>query len=329
MKKIALLLISAMFIISCNRNNYKITQGYTQGTTYKIVYESKTNFDSKIRELLKEFDFVLSNYNKNSIITHINNNEPDIELNDIFITFFNKSKYAYEKSNGYFDVTIGPIVKAWGFGAKQEFNCDSASIDSLLNYVGMNKIKIENNRLVKDNPNIYINSNAIAQGQSVDFIADFFEKQNIKNYLIEIGGEVRTKGISPKSIPWRIGIDKPIESLENREIQETVSLQNKSLATSGNYRKFVMYKGKKYSHSINPKTGYPVKDKILSATIVADECSIADAFATSCMVMGFDLAKKFVAENKDIDAYFIYSDENNNLAIYMTDNFKQLIVNDK
>lgn len=326
MKKTSIFLLFALIIVSCNKSNYKVTEGYTQGTTYRIIYESENNYDNKIRELLKEFDFVLSNYNDSSMITHINNNVPNVELNKIFVTFYNKSKYSYKKTNGFFDITVGPIVKAWGFGAKEEYNCDSTTIDSLLQYVGMNKIKIENNRLIKENPNIFINSNAIAQGQSVDFIAEFFDSQNINNYLIEIGGELRTKGLNNESMTWRIGIDKPVEGLEHRELQAIVSLDNKSLATSGNYRKFVIHEGKKYSHSINPKTGYPVKDKILSATIVTTECSIADAYATACMVMGFDLAKEFVAKHEDVEAYFIYSGKNGKFETYATEGFKKFVV---
>ncbi len=326
MKKIYPLLIILASLVSCNKLEYRVFVGETQGTTFRMIYQSKQNYNERISELLTEFDYVLSNYNDSSMISMINRNE-NIRLNDIFIEFYNKSKYAYEKSDGYFDITVGPIIKAWGFGKKEEFNCDSASIDSLLNFVGMNKIQIKNHRLIKENPNIFINSNAIAQGQSVDFIANFFEEEDIKNYLIEIGGEVRAKGVNPQSKTWLIGIDKPIENMPNRELQGVISLKNKSLATSGNYRKFVIYKGKKYSHSINPKTGYPVKDKILSATIVADECSIADAYATACMVMGFDLAKDFVEKNKDVEAYLIYAGEDNSMQIYVTKGLKKYLSN--
>ncbi len=326
MKNIHLLLILSVFLVSCSNVEYRVSVGETQGTTFRIIYQSEENYNKVINDLLIKFDNVLSNYNDSSMISKINRNE-DVELNDIFIEFYNKSKYAYEKSNGYFDVTVGPIVEAWGFSKKQKFNCDSASIDSLLNFVGMNKIRIENKKLIKDDPNVLINSNAIAQGQSVDFIADFFKEKGIENYLIEIGGEVRAQGVNPQSKTWLIGIDKPIENLQNRELQGVISLENRSLATSGNYRKFVIYEGKKYSHSINPKTGYPAKDKILSATIIADECSIADAYATACMVMGFDLAKDFVEKNKDIEAYLIYAGENNSLQIYTTEGIKKYLSN--
>lgn len=313
-----------MFTTSCSKLDYKIFVGETQGTTFRIVYESEKIYDGEIGKLLNDFDFVLSNYNDSSMISKINRNE-DVVLNDIFVDFFYKSKYAYEKSNGYFDITVGPIINAWGFGKTEEFNCDSASIDSLLHFVGMDKIRIENNRIIKDNPNVFINSNAIAQGQSVDVVADFFEKHEVKNYLIEIGGELRAKGVNAQSKSWVIGIDKPVENMQSRDFQSVISLKNKALATSGNYRRFVIYKGKKYTHSINPKTGYPVKDKILSATIVADECSIADAYATACMVMGIDLAKEFVEKNKDIDAFLVYSGDEGGFKVYKTKGFDKYI----
>ncbi len=318
MKRLLFVFIVALTLTSCAKKQYRNFSGDIQGTTFSIIYESDTQYDTQIKKLLVEFDHVLSNYDENSMLSQINRNEA-VVLNDIFVEFYKQSKYVYEKSDGYFDITIGPIVKAWGFGKKQEFNCDSASIDSLLHFVGMDKISIEHGTLIKKNPNVFINSNAIAQGQAVDFIAKFFESKNIQNYLIEIGGEVRAKGVNAQSKLWRIGIDKPIENLQNRDLQGIVELENASLATSGNYRRFVIYEGKKYSHSINPKTGYPVKDKILSATILAKECAIADAYATTCMVMGFDLAKKFVEREKDVEAYFIYSGDNGSLQIYTTE----------
>ncbi len=324
-KSLLITLIVATLLFSCKTKKYRTLKGITQGTTYSIIYESSNDYSSKIKELLTEFDFVLSTYNDSSMISKINRNEQNIELNDVFMEFYNKSKYVYDKSNGYFDITIGPIIKAWGFGKNREFHCDSASIDSLLNFVGMDKIKIENNRLIKDNPNVFINSNAIAQGQSVDYIASFFEQENIPNYLIEIGGELRVKGLNPESVDWKIGIDKPIEGSQRTDLQAIVSLKNKSLATSGNYRNFLIHEGKKYSHSINPKTGYPVKDKILSATIVADECSIADGFATACMVMGFDKAKEFVTNDSSIEAFIVYSDEQGNFAVFITDGFLKFL----
>lgn len=321
-----LILLFGILINSCNSSNYELLEGYAQGTTFRIIYNSSTNYNVEIYHMLKEFDKSLSTYEDSSIISLINKNDPDVKLNDLFIEFINKSSIVYDKSDGYFDITVGPLVNAWGFGVAKEFNSDSSSIDSIMKFVGMDKIKIENNKLIKNDPRIYLDGNAIAQGQSVDFIASLFEKEGLKNYMIEIGGEVRTKGVNEKGETWRIGIDKPIENAENRELQAIIKLKNKSLATSGNYRKFYELNGIKYAHSINPKTGYPVRDILLSATIVTDECSLADAYATACMVMGFEKAKKFVESNKEIEAYFILSGDENEFQIYETEGFKSYLV---
>jgi thiamine biosynthesis lipoprotein len=316
---------TSIFFISCKNEKYQVLEGYTQGTTFRIVYKSASAYNIEVYELLDKFDKSLSTYQDSSIISLINKNVPDIVIDDIFKTFFEKSKFAYEKTDGYFDITVGPLVKAWGFGVVKEFDRDSSSIDSLKEFIGMDKIRIENNKLFKDDPRIYLDGNAIAQGQSVDYIADFFNAQNVESYLIEIGGEVRTKGVNKEGKAWKIGIDKPIEGAEERELQAIVSLSDKALATSGNYRKFYEFNGVKYSHSISPKTGYPVRDKILSATIIADECSIADAYATACMVMGFDKAKEFVENTPEIEAYFIYSNESGGFETYHTAGFKSLL----
>ncbi len=330
MKKISIILILLFLFATCSYEKYQFLEGYTQGTTFRIIYKSSEKFDVEIYEMLKEFDMSLSNYEKQSIISRINRNEPDVELNEIFVNFFNKSHEVFKKSDGYFDITVGPLVNAWGFGVDEKRTADSSKIDSLIELVGMDKIKIENNRIVKQDSRIFLDANAIAQGQSVDYVCEFFEKENIHNYMVEIGGEVRAKGLNDKGEIWRIGIDKPIEgsSVEDAELQAIIKLDNKSLSTSGNYRKFYEYKGTKYAHSINPKTGYPERDKILSASIIANECSIADAFATACMVMGFEKAIKMLNENKDIEGYFIYAGVDGEFEVYQTSGFKKYISNE-
>jgi len=327
MKTYYLILLLVSLTIGCNYEEYQVLEGYAQGTTFRMVYKSSDKFDDEIYRMLKEFDLSLSTYEKESIISRINRNEPNVELDKLFVVFFNKSHEVYLKTNGYFDITVGPLVNAWGFGVDEKRTADSSKIDSIKALVGMDKIEIRNNRLVKQDPRIFIDANAIAQGQSVDYICEFFESKHISNYLVEIGGEVRAKGINDKGEVWRIGIDKPVEgsNTDNRDLQAIVNLNNKSLATSGNYRKFYEYEGIKYSHSINPKTGFPARDKLLSATIIADECSIADAFATACMVMGFEKAVKLLAENKDLEGYFIYAGENGDFEVYQTVGFDKYL----
>lgn len=325
MKKNAILLMLIYFIGACSVEKYQVTEGSAQGTTFRIVYKSSEKYDVEIYKMLKEFDLSLSTYEKQSIISRINRNEPNVELNEIFIDFYNKSNEVYIKSEGYFDITVGPLVNAWGFGVNEQISADSSKIDSIKAFVGMDKIKIVNNQIVKKDSRMYLDANAIAQGQSVDYICDFFEKENISDYLVEIGGEVRAKGKNDKGKTWRIGIDKPVEGdfSEERELQTIISLNSKSLATSGNYRKFHEWKGIKFAHSINPKSGYPSRHNLLSASIIANECAIADAFATACMVMGLEKAIEMLEKNKEIEAYFIYAEDNGVFEVYQTEGFKK------
>jgi thiamine biosynthesis lipoprotein len=200
-------------------------------------------------------------------------------------------------------------------------------IYNLLDLVGMEKVVIRNNKLIKQSPGIKLDFNAIAQGFSVDLICDFLNKQGIENYLVEIGGEVSTKGVNKNGVLWRIGIDKPIESnLSVRELQAIVQLKDMAIATSGNYRKFYEENGVKYSHTINPKTGYPERTNLLSATVLTKECIIADAFATAFMVMGLEKSYNFVKNNPELEAFFIYADENGDFQVKATDGFKKLIL---
>jgi thiamine biosynthesis lipoprotein len=329
MKKTSFFIISVLLILTnaCNQPKYHISEGFAQGTTYRMVYQGPVEYNDTIMQMLIHFDKTLSVYMDSSLISRINRNESTVVLNDLFLEFYNKSREVYEKSEGYFDITVAPLVAAWGFGPKEKINSDSASIDSIRSFVGMDKIKIQDNRLIKSDERMKLDGNAIAQGQSVDYIARFFESVEIQNYMVEIGGEVRAKGLNDKGAVWRIGIDKPIEGTDehNRELQTIIKLENKSLATSGNYRKFHMVDGIKYSHSINPKTGYPAKDILLSATIITDETSIADGFATACMVMGFEKARELIMKNKELEAYFIYSGENGELKVFMSPGFEKYI----
>jgi len=221
------------------------------------------------------------------------------------------------------------LVNAWGFGFEQEKKIGTATIDSLMQLVGYHKVKLIDKKLVKENPKSKIDVNAIAQGFSVDVIASFLEKKKIKNYMVEIGGELKAKGINDKGVFWRIGIDKPIEGSteENRELQEIVSLNNMSLSTSGNYRKFYEKDGIKYSHTIDPKTGYPAKSNLLSASVAAPDCMTADALATAFMVMGTEKSIELVNQLKTIEVYFIYTDSTNQYKVYASEGFKMMITN--
>ena len=269
----------------------------------------------------------LSNYEPTSIISQVNQSN-NVEVDDLFKEMFYKAKEVTEQSDGAFDITLGPIINAYGFGYEEiETEIDSILIDSLLEFVGMNKVRIENNILIKDDVRIKISGNAIAQGQAVDIVSAYIETKGIKNYMVEIGGELKVKGLKYGK-KWIIGIDKPIEGndVAGQELQTILALTDKAMATSGNYRKFYIKDGKKYSHSINPKTGYPSYQNILSATVLAEDCMSADAYATACMVSGLEKSIKIIESDPALDAYFVYSDaETGEMKVYYTKAVENMI----
>lgn len=335
MKFILSALVVVMVLAGCSqkKSEYFKIAGYAQGTTYHITYENSNNEDytSDIELILKEFDQSLSIYDSTSIISRINENDPTVEADDWFVEVFNKSAEVYAVSGGAFDITVGPVVKAWGFGNGPVAKHDSAYIDSLLQYVGMDKVRLEGRKVVKDHPGVTIDVNAIAQGYSVEVVCDFFESKGIKNYLVEIGGEVKGKGTNAKGMYWRIGIDQPKDGniIPGEELQAIIEINDKALATSGNYRKFFVEQGVKYAHTINPKTGFPARNTLLSATVVCDDCTLADAYATSFMVLGVEKSKELLSKLKDVEVYFVYSDDKGEYQLFISDGMKKMIVDEK
>ena len=319
---ILVFVVSAVLIFShrIGQGQYVKIAGFIQGTTFHITYESKTgrNLQHEIDSLLADFDRSLSIYLPTSIISRINQNDPAVEADDKIIEVFQKSLEVYRKTGGAFDITVAPLVNAWGFGFKAASATDSATIDSLMQYVGMDKVKLSGKRIIKAHPDVMLDVNAIAQGYSVDIVSEYLQKLKIKNYMVEIGGEVRTRGCNEKGNIWRIGIDKPLEGnvIPGSNLQAILQLDRRSLATSGNYRKFYEKDGIKYSHTINPATGYPAMTDLLSATIIADDCMTADAYATACMVFGLEKSIRFLDQNKFLDAYLIYNDEKGQYRVY-------------
>lgn len=320
-------------MLGCSK--YEAFDGFTQGTTYHIIYERKGLFSTspvkmkgEVDSILAHFDLSLSAYEPNSIISRINRNDPQVVPDYDFIIVFNKSLEVFKDSDGAFDITVGPLVNAWGFGPGRKKDMDSMIVDSLLQYVGMSNVKLIDNKIVKKIPEIKLDVNAIAQGYSVDVVSKFFKEKRINNFLVEIGGELRTNGTKKNGALWKVGVDKPYDNnyIPGQNLQIILKLMGCSLATSGNYRKFFEKDGVKYSHSINPKTGYPVKDSLLSATIIAKDCITADAYATACMVMGLEKSKVFISERDDLEAYLIYSSESNDsFKTWQSKNFEKLI----
>lgn len=301
-------------------------EGKAQGTTYAVTYSAEDDLSAEIDSLLNVFDLSLSNWKENSVVSRVNRNDSSVLADEFFKTVFVRSMQIAEETNGAFDPTVAPLVNAWGFGFKNKSVTDSATIDSNSQFVNYKGVSLdENGKISKGDPRMMLDFNAIAQGYSVDVVAEFLEKNEIANYLVEIGGETRAKGKNPDKKSWRIGIDKPLENQETRALQAVVELENKSLATSGNYRKFYEENGVKYSHTIDPKTGFPVRHSLLSATVVAANCMDADAYATVFMVIGTDSAKAFLKNHKELDALLIFSDNEGNLKIFATEGLNDKI----
>jgi thiamine biosynthesis lipoprotein len=325
---IQLLLLVLVFLlvyyisIAGKKGEYVNLAGFAQGSTYHITYESKKGeqLQPLIDSLLADFDMSLSIYQPNSLISKFNRNVPGTKADKKFEAVFNKSYEVYQRTGGAFDITVGPVVNALGFGSTDTLNVDSTMIDSLLQYVGMEKVRLQDKLLIKKNKKILLDVNAIAQGYSVDLVAELFEQRRIKNYLIEIGGEVRAKGKNSRNETWRVGIDKPVEGnlLPGANLQAIINLDNRSLATSGNYRKYYEKNGIKFVHTVNPKTGYPIISSLLSATVVADDCITADAYATALMVFGVDKSIEFLKKNRFLDACLIYADQQGRFQVYVT-----------
>ena len=229
-------------------------------------------------------------------------------------------------SDGAFDITVAPLVDFWGFGDKSIEKKDTSEIKNILENIGISNIRLDGNHLIKKSPNVKINVNAIAQGYTVDIISNFLEKNGITNYMVEIGGEIRTSGLNKDGIEWKIGIDKPVDNnYPGTDLHTIIKLSGKSVSTSGNYRNFYIENGIKYAHTINPKTGYPARNELLSATILTDDCATADALATACMVMGLNKSLSFLKRLDGIEGYFISLDMQNNFKINQTRGFEKFL----
>jgi thiamine biosynthesis lipoprotein len=370
MNKYILFLLLITGFISCTNSNVNNTKkiseknkekqsnsklplqfyGNTQGTTYSIIINDDIDIThNEIDELLHQFDLALSSYIPQSILSQLNNAPAGQFVYRDSFNYFNRclkqSQNIYKLSNGAFDPTVYPLVDGWGFMKDLHNVPDSSVVDSLLRLVGFNNGKhftfkpsnsdsiLEKSYIIKRTPNAKLDFNAIAQGLSVDVIYEELEKRGAKNFFVEIGGEIRVKGKNAEGNYWRIGIDKPIEksTANTREIQEIVEVKNKAIATSGSYRKFYEKNGIKYSHTLNPKTGYPVTHSLLSVTVVADNCALADGLATAFMVMGPDKTVKFVKSSiiDNIEVYLIFNNTKGRIETYQSKGFKQLILSDE
>jgi thiamine biosynthesis lipoprotein len=303
-------------------------EGEAQGTTYHITYvDSKNrNLQPQIDKILHDFDLSVSTYIPNSIISKINSNVKNIKVDTYFKTCFIKAKEVWKNTDGAFDPTVYPIVNAWGFGPGKKQNIEKQKIDSLLQFVGFDLIEFKGNKIIKKDPRVALDFNAFAQGYSVDVVSVFLKSKGITSFVVEIGGEVYANGKNSNGVSWKVGIEKPIDNKENgNPLKAIAKLENLAVATSGNYRRFVIEDGVKYAHHIDPKTGYPTKNNLLSASIFSNECITSDAYATGILVMGLEKAKVFLELHPELQAYLIYSDENGKYQIYETPGIRTLV----
>ena len=300
------LIIGSIIIISENKPTFRTQQGKIFGTLYTITYEHNTDLQPQILAALQAVDNSLSPFNKQSIITHINNND-SVCVDERFIEVFNTAKQIHSESHGAFDPTVAPMVNAWGFGFKKGEDISTTAIDSLRQLVGFEHIELNGSRIEKVDERIMLDFSAIAKGYGSDCVARLLDSCGVKNYMVEIGGEVVVKGHNKNNNPWGIGITKPVDdSLSiSQELQTVLRLTNCAIATSGNYRNFYYKDGVKYAHTIDPRTGYPVQHSLLSATVIADNCMRADALATAFMVLGADSAMAYCERHPEIQGYFI------------------------
>lgn len=316
------LVIGTFFVLS--RSRYHTSEGRIFGTTYHVKYAGTQQLNQEIIEELRKVDHALSIFNDTSVISRFNRNETYVP-NEMFEEVVKLSQQLAAQTDGAFDITVEPLVNAWGFGFKNKENVTPSQIDSLKAFVGYEKLHIANNAFSKKDPRLALDCGAVAKGYGVDRIAKLLSEKGCTNYMVEIGGEVVVKGKNPKGKPWSLGINKPVEdsTQTNNEIQSIIQLTDKAVATSGNYRNFYYKDGQKYAHTIDPKTGYPVQHSLLSATVVASSCTRADALATAFMVMGVEKAKTFVSAHTDADAYLIFASPDGTLHTWMSEGMKK------
>jgi thiamine biosynthesis lipoprotein len=314
-------LLLAMTFVSCGKRPEKIVlQGLVQGSYYAITYydEQGRDFQKEVDSIFHAVDMSVNLWVDSSVICKVNRNE-EVELDGIFVDNFNMAQKAAELSGGFFDPTISPLVAAWGFSAKTPHlsPLNSQLIDSLKQLVDYRRVRIEDGRLIKEDPAMKLDFNAIAQGFTTDLVSSMLDSKGIKSYLVDVGGEIFARGTKPDGKPWVVGIEKPAPDWDSEQVvQERVELHDKGIVTSGSYRKYVERDGKRYSHCIDPMTGYPVEHNLLSATVIAENATWADALASVCMVMGMESSLDLIKTLDGVEVYYIFVNENNELETF-------------
>ncbi|MBU3010236.1 FAD:protein FMN transferase [Polaribacter vadi] len=319
-----LFFLALLLFISCKKeikNQDYILKGGVFGTTYKITYlNASKNYQKSLDSLFLVINNSVSTYIPTSDISKVNAGENNVIIDDIFTEVFKKSKRIHKETNGFFDPTVGNLVNAYGFGPKKEkINLTSKEIDSSMQFVGLDKVVLKNGTIVKEKSQVYLDFNSIAKGFGIDIVSRFFDARQIDSYLIEIGGEIKAKGLKNNKEPWIIKLVNPVKADDNDGFK-IINLSNKSMATSGNYRKFrITDDGKKYVHTINPKTGLATESNLLSASVIAaSDCADVDAYATAFMAMGLEKTKEFLEKHSEIKVILIYADTDGSLLEFST-----------
>ena len=324
---LTLLIVGTILILRQQQSSpYQKSADKVFGTFYHIVYQCDSDLTQSINAELAKVDQSLSPFNEHSVITAVNNNQ-EVVLDSMFLDVYQKALQISRETDGAFDITVAPLVNAWGFGFKNGSQPSAPQVDSLKQIVGYQKVSLVDGKIVKQDPRMMLDCSAIAKGYGCDAVARLLRNRGIRNFMVEIGGEIVASGVNDKQKPWTIGVTMPTDDSLNigNELQTILNVTDKAMATSGNYRNFYYQGGKKFAHTIDPKTGYPVQHSILSATVLADECAIADAYATSFMVMGLEGAKVILQRHPELMAYLIYSDENGNNAVWFSPSLKDKI----
>lgn len=322
---LAFLIIGTVVIVGRQKSvPYQHDEGRIFGTTYHITYQSDDNLKKEIEETLKAVDQEFSMFNPQSTVALINEGKRPT-LNDDFLEVYQLAQQVNEESDGAFDITVAPLVNAWGFGFKSQQMPNNHQIDSLRRLVGMEHVSLagaKGSQYVRfQRPRMMLDFSAIAKGYGTDRVARLLMSHDVANFMVEIGGEVYAKGNSEKRLPWSIGVSKPVDDPDNdaQELETVLNVTNQAMATSGNYRNFYYKGGRKYAHTIDPKTGRPVQHSLLSATVLAPTCAEADAYATSFMVMGLDKARQVLERKKQLQAYFIYQNAQGGLSVWKSE----------
>lgn len=334
MKNLAFLLLLSFALFSCGENQKEALHkfnGPTMGTTYQVVYagDEVKEIQAGVDSVLEVVNASLSTYIPSSTISKVNQSATGAPMDAMMRINFLKSAEVWLKTDGAFDPTVGPLVNAWGFGFKKMAGkVDSALIDSLMALVGWEKLRISGDSLLKSLPGVTVDFSALAKGYGVDEVGRYLESRGIANYIVEIGGELRAAGKKAKGFSWMAGIEKPVDDQtgNSKVLAYTLPLNDRSMATSGDYRNFYIENGRKYAHTIHPKTGYPAASNLLSASIIASDCMTADAFATACMVMGFEAAKSLIEKEEGLEAVLIYSDASGALKQYVSPGLQKWVI---